>query len=105
MPDLLALWPYKIVFTRFFFHVLYFKILRNNYGTYDQIFGMYASINNKNCNYKPGKSFITRNHLLFFWKKKHREKFCNSGKTQGILSRLECGHPENFIYFCLNMSD
>ena len=25
--------------------------------------------------------------------KKHREKFRNTGKTQGILSRLECGHP------------
>ena len=26
-------------------------------------------------------------------KKKHREKGRNTGKTQGILSRLECGHP------------
>ena len=59
---------------------------------------MCASINNKNCNYKPAKYFITQNHLLILWKKKtqgknssHRE---NSGKTQGILSRLECGHPE-----------
>ena len=25
--------------------------------------------------------------------KKHREKICNTGKTQGILSRLERGHP------------
>ena len=25
--------------------------------------------------------------------KKHREKIRNTGKTQGILSRLECGHP------------
>ena len=53
------------------------------YGTYDQIFGMCASINNKNHNYKPGKSFITENHLLILWKKKHREKGCNTGKTQG----------------------
>ena len=42
---------------------------------------MFASINNKNCNCKPGKSFITQNHLLFFWKKNHREKVCNTGKT------------------------
>ena len=26
--------------------------------------------------------------------KKHREKIHNTGKTQGILSRLECGYPE-----------
>ena len=69
MPDLLALQPYKIVITRFFFPVLYFKLLRKIYGTYDQIFGMCTSINNKNCNYKPGKSFITQNHLLVLWKK------------------------------------
>ena len=29
------------------------------------------------------KSFITQNHLLILWKKKHREKICNTGKTQG----------------------
>ena len=41
-------------------------------------------INNKNCNYKPWKSFITQYHLLFFFEKKnHREKVCNTGKTQG----------------------
>ena len=102
--------PYKIVITRFFFPVLYFKLLRKIYGTYDQIFGMCASINNKNHNYKLGKSFITQNHLLMLWKK-HREKGCNTGKTQGILSRLECGHPDlgdfrlfghfvNNLYFC-----
>ena len=44
---------------------------------------MCASINNKNCNYKPAKSFITQNHPLILWKKKHREKICNTGKTQG----------------------
>ena len=59
---------------------------------------MYASINNKNCIYKPGKSFITQNHLLFFGKKKHREKVHNTGTTQGILSRLECGHPDIFLF-------
>ena len=53
---------------------------------------MCISINNKNCNYKPAKSFITQNHLLILWKK-HREKIRNTGKTQGILSWLECGHP------------
>ena len=42
---------YKIVITRFFFPVLYFKLLRKIYGTYDQIFGMCASISNKNNNY------------------------------------------------------
>ena len=26
--------------------------------------------------------------------KKHREKIRNTGKTQGILSRLKCGHPD-----------
>ena len=86
---------YKIVITRFFFPVLYFKLLRKIYGTYDQIFDMCASISNKNNNYKPGKSFSTQNHLLILWKK-HREKG-NIGKTQGILSRLECGHPESFL--------
>ena len=73
--------------------MLYFKLLRKIYGTYDQIFGVCASINNKNHNYKPGKSLITQNYLLILWKKKHREKGRNTGKTQGILSRLECGHP------------
>ena len=93
MPDLLVLQPYKIVITRFFFPVLYYKLLRNIYGTYDKIFGMCASINNKNCSCKPGIFFITQNHLLILWGKKHREKVHNTGKTQGILSRLECGHP------------
>ena len=83
MPDLLALQPYKIVITRFFFLVLYFKLLRNIYGTYDKILGMCAFINNKNCSYKPGKSFTTQNHLLILWGKKHREKVRNTGKTQG----------------------
>ena len=49
---------------------------------------MCASINDKNCNYRPCKSFITQNHLLIYGK--------NTGKkivTQGILSGLECGHP------------
>ena len=69
---------YKIVITRFFFPVLYFKLLRKIYGTYDQIFGMCASINNKNHNYKPEKSFSTQNHLLILWKKKHREKGHNT---------------------------
>ena len=41
---------YKIVITRFFFPVLFFKLLRKIYGTYDQIFGMCASIYNKNNN-------------------------------------------------------
>ena len=26
---------------------------------------------------------------------KHREKIRSTGKTRGILSRLECGHPDN----------
>ena len=26
-------------------------------------------------------------------RKKNRGKICNTGKTQGTLSRLECGHP------------
>ena len=30
---------------------------------------MCASINNKNFDYKPAKSFITKNHLLILWKK------------------------------------
>ena len=25
---------------------------------------------------------------------KHRENLCNTGKTQGLSSWLECGHPE-----------
>ena len=60
---------YKIVITRFFFPVLYFKLLKKMYRTYDQIFGMCASINNKKHNNKPGKSFSTQNHLLILWKK------------------------------------
>ena len=48
---------------------------------------MCASINNKNCNYKPAKSFITQNHLLILWK-------------QGILSGLECGHPDLGMCVC-----
>ena len=43
---------------------------------------MCASINDKNCNYRPCKSFITQNHLLIYGKK-HREKIRNTGKTQG----------------------
>ena len=82
MPDLLALQPYKIVITRFFFPVLYFKLLRNIYWTYDKIFGMCASINNKNCSCKPGKSFITQNHLLILWGKNTREKFVTQGKVR-----------------------
>ena len=34
-------------------------------------------------------------------KKKHREKGHNTGKTQGILSRLECGHPVSVWDKCL----
>ena len=92
MPDLLGPQPYKIVITRFFFPVLHFKLLRKIHGTMTNFLAYVFSINNKNCNYKPGKSFITQNHLLILWKK-HREKIYNTGKTQGILSRLECGHP------------
>ena len=88
--------PYKIVITRYFFPVLYFQILRKVYGIYDQIFGTCASINNKNHNYKPGKSFITQNYLLILWEKNTGKKV----KTQGILSRLECGHPDN-IKLCI----
>ena len=29
-----------------------------------------------------------------FYMIKHRENLCNTGKTQGILSWLKCGHPE-----------
>ena len=72
---------YKIVITRFFFPLLYFKLLRKIYGTCVQIFGMCASINNKNHNYKPEKSFSTQNHL--WYGKKHSEKGHNTGKTQG----------------------
>ena len=89
MPDLLAPQPYKIVIKRFF-PVLHFK--RKIHGTHDQFFGMCASLNDKNCNCKPCKSFIAQCHLLILWKKT-QGKICNSGKTQGILSRLECGHP------------
>ena len=84
--------PYKIVITRFFFPVLYFKLLRKIYGTYDQIFSMCASINNKNHNYKPENLLLLKT-IYSFYGKKHREKGCNTGKTQGILSWLECGHP------------
>ena len=28
-----------------------------------------------------------------FYVIKHRENLCNTGKTQGILSCLKCGHP------------
>ena len=66
MPDLLAPQPYKIVITIFFFPVFYFK---EKYMKPMTNFGMCASINNKNCNYKPAKSFIVQNHLLILWKK------------------------------------
>ena len=68
---------------------------------------MCASINDKNCNYRPYKSFITQNHLLIYGKK-HREKIRNTGKTQGILSRLECGHPvlkEPAMSVCFSIAD
>ena len=87
---------YKIVITRFFFPVLYFKLLRKIDGTYDQIFGMCAFINNKNHNYKPGKSFKYSKPSINFMEKNTGKKVVsqgNSGKTQGILSWLECGHP------------
>ena len=74
--------PYKIVITRYFFPVLYFKILRKVYGIYDQIFGTCASINNKNHNYKPGKSFITQNYLLILWKKNTGKKVITQGKLR-----------------------
>ena len=73
---------YKIVITRFFFPVLYFKLLRKIDGTYDQIFGMCAFINNKNHNYKPGKSFSTQNHLLILWKKTQGKRLYHR-ETQG----------------------
>ena len=73
MPHLLAPQPYKIAITRFF------PVLRKIHGAHDQLFGMCASINDKNCNYKPCKSFITQNHLLILWKK-HRETFVTQGK-------------------------
>ena len=38
-------------------------------------------------------------------KKKHREKGRNTGKTQGILSRLECGHPVTFSRTTYVVSD
>ena len=40
---------------------------------------MCASINDKNCNYRPCKSFITQNHLLIYGKK-HGKKFVTRGK-------------------------
>ena len=73
---------YKIVITRFFFPVLYFELLRKIYGTYDQIFGTCASINNKNRNYKPGKSFSTQNHLLILSKKNTGENVITQGKLR-----------------------
>ena len=45
-------------------------------------FGMCASINNKNCNYKPAKSFITQNHLLSFLEKNTGKKFVTQGKLR-----------------------
>ena len=35
---------------------------------------------------------------------KCKEKVCNTGKTQGILSGLECGHPENLLIVVLIFS-
>ena len=69
------------------------------------LFGMCTSINDKNCNYKPCKSFIVQNHLSIYGKK-HKEKIYNTGKTQGILSWLERGHPvillEDFGEYIVN---
>ena len=82
MPDLLAPQPYKIVITRFF-PMLHFKLLRKIHGTNNQFFfGLCASINDKNCNYMPYKSFTLQNHLLISWKKT-QGKIRNTGKTQG----------------------
>ena len=72
--------PYKIVITRFFFPVLYFKLLRKIYRTYDQIFGMCASINNKNHSYKPGKSLITQKPSINFMEKNTGKKVVTQGK-------------------------
>ena len=81
MPDLLAPQPHKIVTTRFYFSLLYFKLLKKIPGTFYQFFSICASINNKNCNYKPGKSYIYQNHLLFLWKKPGK-KFVRQGKLR-----------------------
>ena len=78
---LLAPQPYKIVITRFFL-MLHFKLLRKIHGTNNQFFGMCASINDKNCNYKPYKSFIVQSHLLILWKKNTGKKFVTQGKLR-----------------------
>ena len=41
---------------------------------------MCASINDKNCNYKPYKSFIVQSHLLILWKKNTGKQFITQGK-------------------------
>ena len=95
MPALLAPQPYQIVIARFR-TMLHFELLRKYMEPMTNFFGMCASINDKNCNYRPCKSFITQNNLLNYIKK-HREKNSqhreNSRKIRGIWSRLECGHP------------
>ena len=48
----------------------------------EQIFGMCASISNKNNNYKPGKSFSTQNHLLILWEKNTGKKVVTQGKLR-----------------------
>ena len=57
---------------------------------------MCASISNKNFNYKPAKSFITQNHLLILWKKKHREKICNTGNFISARMWPPCSTPTKF---------
>ena len=50
---------------------------------------LYASVCNNTVAMRP--LFIEL--IVSFCIKKHRENFCNTGKTQGISFWLECGHP------------
>ena len=62
---------------------------------------MCASINNKNCNYKPRLlyySFITQNHL--FYGKTHREK----NHTQGKLREFYLGWNVATLGFALSLA-
>ena len=80
MPALLAPQPYQIVIARFY-PMLHFKLFKKMHLTHDQFFGMCASINDKNCNFRPCKSFITQNHLLIYGKNTGK-KFVAQGKLR-----------------------
>ena len=61
---------------------------------------MCASINNK-TNYRPGKSFITQNHLLILWEKNTWKKFV----TQGKLREFYLGSNVATLIWCLRVND